>query len=219
MLGKIWSYLQAGWTPNWSPSSRRETDEIAATIAGCCLSLYLGKCLPDTAQKTIDPSGGSPNLGTSWISRKQRNHEHDLLTTDTEEMHWKEYVPLHNIRRIHMNLWHSEKGSAMEYPTETIDPREGYPTLSTRWVLHKARNHKHDFLATYTEECTGKNMSLYMIFVDFTKAFDIANREEIWNILRKLGCSDHFVSLISALHTERKTSVKIRELKSICSWE
>jgi len=53
-------------------------------------------------------------------------------------------------------------------------------------------------------------MPLYMIFVDFTKAFDTVNRSLLWVVLRKLGCQDQFINLIAALHTGMKTSVNLK---------
>ena len=54
------------------------------------------------------------------------------------------------------------------------------------------------------EKCVEQNMPLYMVFVDFTKAFDTVHRETLWHVLRKLGCPDKFVELIAALHTGMK---------------
>ena len=48
------------------------------------------------------------------------------------------------------------------------------------------------------------------IFVDFTKAFNIVNREALWNILWKLWCPNHFIKLISALHLVIQASVSLR---------
>ena len=53
-------------------------------------------------------------------------------------------------------------------------------------------------------------MPLYMIFVDFTKAFDTVNRTTMWQVLRKLGCPDQFTTLISSLHTGMKASVNLK---------
>ena len=39
------------------------------------------------------------------------------------------------------------------------------------------------------EKCIEQNMPLYMVFVDFTKAFDTVNRSALWTILQKYG--DH----------------------------
>ena len=38
------------------------------------------------------------------------------------------------------------------------------------------------------EKCQEQKRDLYMIFVDLTKAFDIVNREGLWNIMAKFGC-------------------------------
>ena len=50
------------------------------------------------------------------------------------------------------------------------------------------------------------------IFVDFSKAFDIVNKEALGNILRKKGCPDHFLRFVSALHIGIKESVSSREI-------
>jgi len=59
------------------------------------------------------------------------------------------------------------------------------------------------------EKCIKQNMPLYMIFVDFTKAFDTVNRSTLWMVLRKFGCPDQFTNLIAALHTGMKASVNL----------
>ncbi len=60
------------------------------------------------------------------------------------------------------------------------------------------------------EKCIEQNMPLYMVFIDFTKAFDTVDRPTLWKILRKLGFPGHFTNLISALHTGMKASVKLK---------
>ena len=60
------------------------------------------------------------------------------------------------------------------------------------------------------EKCIEQQMPLYMVFVDFTKAFDTVNRSALWSILRKLGCPDHFTSLIASLHQGMKASVSLK---------
>lgn len=61
------------------------------------------------------------------------------------------------------------------------------------------------------EKSIEQNMPLYMIFVDFTKAFDTVDRSTLWKLLLKLGFPDHFTNLISALHTGMKASVKLKD--------
>ena len=60
------------------------------------------------------------------------------------------------------------------------------------------------------EKCVEQNMPLYIVFVDFTKAFDTVHRETLWKVLSKLGCPDRFVELIAALHTGMKGIVNLR---------
>ena len=60
------------------------------------------------------------------------------------------------------------------------------------------------------EKCIEQNMPLYMIFVDFSKAFDTVNRSTLWKILRRLGCPDQLTNLISSLHSGMKASVNLK---------
>jgi len=55
------------------------------------------------------------------------------------------------------------------------------------------------------EKCIEQNMPLYMVFVDFTKAFDTVNRSLLWTILKKIGCPERFVNLVASLHNSDST--------------
>ena len=59
------------------------------------------------------------------------------------------------------------------------------------------------------EKCIEQNLDLYQCFIDLTKAFDTVNRDLLWKILLKLGCPNHFVSLIRSLHDDMKAWVDI----------
>lgn len=52
-----------------------------------------------------------------------------------------------------------------------------------------------------------RNKALYLVFVDFTKAFDTVNRSGLWQILRKFGCWEKFTCMIESLHTDMKAQV------------
>ncbi|KAK2190872.1 hypothetical protein NP493_66g06009 [Ridgeia piscesae] len=51
------------------------------------------------------------------------------------------------------------------------------------------------------EKCIEQDRPLYMVFVDFSKAFDTVGRTGLWQLLRKYGCPEKFTSMIEALHT------------------
>ena len=57
------------------------------------------------------------------------------------------------------------------------------------------------------EKCIEQNRALYIVFVDFTKAFDTVGRTGLWKLLRKYGCTDKFTSLVESLHTGMMASV------------
>ena len=57
------------------------------------------------------------------------------------------------------------------------------------------------------EKTREQRRSLYIAFVDFTKACDTVNREQNFIILGRLGCLPKFVRVIKKLHTVVKARV------------
>jgi hypothetical protein len=57
------------------------------------------------------------------------------------------------------------------------------------------------------EKCIEQNMELYVVFIDFTKAFDTVPREALWSVLKKFGCTDKVVNLMRALHDGMQAKV------------
>lgn len=43
-------------------------------------------------------------------------------------------------------------------------------------------------------------MRLNQVFVGLTKTFNTVNRNALWKILNKLGCSDNFLSVPQGFH-------------------
>ena len=52
------------------------------------------------------------------------------------------------------------------------------------------------------EKCVEQQMPLFVMFIDFTKAFDTVGREGLWELLKKFGCPTHFVSMVRELHAD-----------------
>lgn len=50
------------------------------------------------------------------------------------------------------------------------------------------------------EKCIEQNRPLFVVFVDFKKAFDTVNRAALWCVLKRYGCPEKFVNLIKAFH-------------------
>ena len=57
------------------------------------------------------------------------------------------------------------------------------------------------------EMCIEQDPPLYMVFVDFSKAFDTVGRTGLWQLLKKYGCPEKFTTMIDALYTGMMASV------------
>ena len=59
------------------------------------------------------------------------------------------------------------------------------------------------------EKCNEQDRPLYMVFVDFSKAFDTVGRTGLWQLLRKYGCPEKFTTMIEALHTGMMANISV----------
>ena len=59
------------------------------------------------------------------------------------------------------------------------------------------------------EKCTEQDRPLYMVFVDFSKAFDTVGKTGLWQLLKKYGCPEKFTRMIEALHTGMMATVSV----------
>ncbi len=51
------------------------------------------------------------------------------------------------------------------------------------------------------ENCIEQDRRLYIVFVEFSKAFGTVGRTGLWQLQRKYGCTEKFTTIIEALHT------------------
>ena len=58
------------------------------------------------------------------------------------------------------------------------------------------------------EKCIEQDRPLYIVFVDFTKAFDTVGRTGLWQLLKKYGCPEKFSTMIESLHTGMMVNVR-----------
>ena len=52
------------------------------------------------------------------------------------------------------------------------------------------------------QQCIEQDRPLYIIFVDFSKAFDTVGRTGLWQLLKNNGCPGMFTTMIEALQPE-----------------
>ena len=61
------------------------------------------------------------------------------------------------------------------------------------WIIEKAREFQ-------------KN--IYFCFIDYTKAFDCVNHNQLWKILQEIGIPDHLICLLRNLYAGQETTVR-----------
>ena len=59
------------------------------------------------------------------------------------------------------------------------------------------------------DKCIEQDRPLYMVFVDFSKAFDTVGRTRLWQLLMKYGCPEKFTTTIEALDTRMMANVSV----------
>ena len=59
------------------------------------------------------------------------------------------------------------------------------------------------------EKYIEQDRPLYMVFVDFSKAFDTVGRTGLWQLLKKYGCPEKFTTMIEAIHTGMMANVSV----------
>ena len=59
------------------------------------------------------------------------------------------------------------------------------------------------------EKCTEQDRPLYIVLVDFSKAFHTVERTGLWQLPRKYGCPEKFTTMIEALHTGTMANVSV----------
>ena len=71
--------------------------------------------------------------------------------------------------------------------------------MNTRNVIEKCREHKH---------------SLYLCFIDYSKAFDCVSHPQLWTTTKKMGFPCHLVELIASLYQNQQSAVNVEEIQN-----
>ena len=67
--------------------------------------------------------------------------------------------------------------------------------VNIRWIMEKAREFQ-------------KN--IYFCFTDYAKAFDCADHNKLWKILKEMGIPDHLICLLRNLYVGQEAIVRTR---------
>ena len=64
------------------------------------------------------------------------------------------------------------------------------------------------------EKCREQHMTLYIAFIDLTKAYDLVSRDSLFLGLPKIGCPRKLQSMIESFHTDTKGTVQFNGIFS-----
>ena len=62
-----------------------------------------------------------------------------------------------------------------------------------RWIMEKAREFQK---------------SIYFCFIDYDKAFDCVDHNQLWKILKEMGIPDHLICLLKNLYAGQEATVR-----------
>ena len=57
------------------------------------------------------------------------------------------------------------------------------------------------------EKCNEQNMSLYIFFIDLTKASDLVSREGLIAMLLKIGCPPNLFNIVKSFYTNTRATI------------
>jgi hypothetical protein len=58
------------------------------------------------------------------------------------------------------------------------------------------------------EKCKTHKLSLYMCFIDYSKAFDCVSHNEMWETMLRMGFPKHLIDLVSKLYEDQESAVR-----------
>ena len=62
-------------------------------------------------------------------------------------------------------------------------------------------------LGLLQKKCQEQHQSLFLPFIDLTKALDTVNRDLLWKVLSKFGCPPHFLHMLRAFGMSARVTV------------
>jgi len=107
-------------------------------------------------------------------------------------------------------IWRHRSRSSGQHPAAHYQDKPRWDSSETRWVEQspawKIANVASEVTGapwiwyfvsdSIQEKCIEQDRPLYMVFVDFSKAFDTVGRTGLWQLLRKYGCPEKFTTMI-----------------------
>ena len=60
---------------------------------------------------------------------------------------------------------------------------------------------------------------IYFCFIDYAKAFDCVDHNQLWKILKEIGIPDHLICLLRNLYADQEATVRTRQGQRLAWWK
>ena len=116
-------------------------------------------------------------------------------------------VPISHASKVMLKILHARFQQYMnwELPDVQVGFRKSRGTrdqiANIRWIMEKVREFQ-------------KN--IYFCFIDYVKAFDCVNHNQLWTILKQMGIPDHLTYLLRNLYAGQEATIRTRH--GITDW-
>ena len=94
-------------------------------------------------------------------------------------------------------------------PSQTLAIRELWTSRCSSW-FRKGRETRDQIANIHwiTEKARGVQKDIYFCFIDYAKAFDCVDHNQLWKILKEMGIPDHLICLLRNLYAGQETTVR-----------
>ena len=114
-----------------------------------------------------------------------------------------------------LSLLHWQAGSLPLAPSQASTVRELRTSRYSSWIQKRQRNQRSNCQHPLDHR-KSRDFQKHSCFTDYTKAFDYANHNKQWKILKEMGIPDHLTCLLRNLYTGQEATVRTRHETTDC---
>ena len=106
----------------------------------------------------------------------------------------------------HFSCWQGYAQNPSSYVSAVCEMRT---SRCTNWVLKRQRYQRSNCQHSLDHgESKGVSKNIHFCIIDYAKAFDSVDHNNLWKILKEMGIPDHLTCLLRNLHVSQEATVR-----------
>ena len=95
-----------------------------------------------------------------------------------------------------------QQGHAQNPLSQASTVHEPRISRCTSWIQKRQRNQRSNcqHLLDHRKKASEFQLNIYFCFIDYSKAFDCVDHNQLWDILKEIGIPDHLTRLLRNLY-------------------